>query len=216
MKNKFIKIFLLDLAYFISFIILIFFLRTQVRNLLAKIQSYGLQLNIINPQENIVEAQELLQSLSSLSLNTYLFVIILAPLSIFLIYIIFQGFSYYFLKKEKHYYSRFILVSLIAYAFFILLIFKYHLILLILAILVSYFAFLFYFKNFKDYKLAFTKIYKILPLYLLYIILAFLIIASFFVSYLSLLAQANFGYIFLGIILTLIFSYYKINLVKWI
>lgn len=215
MKNKFLKIFSLDLSYFLIFLVILIVSRLKIAQLLLTIQSYSPKLTAINPNEDVVGAQNLINELSSLTNHTYLFLFIIIPLIIFLVYALIQGYSFYLLKKEKNYLLKFSLVSLPSLIFLSLLIFNPNIYLLIILILTMYFSFFIYFKKFNKIKEIFTKFYKFFPLYLIYLILSLIIISVLFVGYIIINFQPNYFIILIiGIIFIMVFSYYKIKLVE--
>ncbi len=212
MKSKFIKIFFLDLSYFLLSLIILILAREKIKEILIKIQSYAPELNLVDP--NQIEAQNLISQISSLANTAYLFIFIIIPIIIFLLYILLQGYSFYILKKEKNYFLKFTLASLPTFVFLILLMFKYNLYLLIITILSSYLSFFLYFMDLNKIKLAFAKIYKYFPLYLIFAILSLSIISLFFMSYLIILTKTNYFLFLFGIIFISLFSYYKIILAE--
>jgi len=207
--KKFLKIFFLDLIYFSLFLIIIFLSRSKIKGILENVQSYAPQLNFIN---NTIDTQNLISQINSQVSYAYLFLFIMIPLLIFCIYIIFQGFSFYILKKHKNYILKFALTSFPTFIFFTLLMFNYNFYLLIIFLFSGYYSFFSYFSN--NLKLFFKKIYKYFPLYLAYLILSLLTIILLFLSFLSISTKTNYILILLGIISTLLFSYYKIFLMK--
>jgi len=212
MKNKTIKIFFLDLTYFLLLTIILILTKIKINEFLARLQTYGSQLNTININQDIQEAQSLLSQISSVTNKAYIFLFIIVPLIIFILYIIFQGLTF---KREKSSLKNFILINLAPFIFLILALFLFNIYLFILFIITSYLAFVLYFYNFKKLKISLTKIYKLFPFYLIYIILSILITGFFYLSYTRIYISTDFIWIFLfGILLNLLFSYYKIYLIK--
>ena len=215
MKNKLLKIFFLDLSYFLLFIFILMVSRSKIQQFLLNIQTYGPELNALDPSQNVLEAQNLLNQISSLSNQVYIFMFLIVPLIIFILYVSLQGYSLYLLKKEKYYLIKFSLASLPSFVFFTLLVFNPNIYLLIILILTSYLSFFLYFKELSEIKLIFTKIYKYFPLYLLYALLAISIISIFFIAYLNIVSDnAYLLLLIFGMIFTLIYSWYKISLIK--
>ena len=207
MKPKFIKIFSLDLSYFLLLLTILILAREKIKEILIKIQSFSPQLNLIDPNQS--EAQTLINQINALTNNTYLFIFIIIPIIIFILYILLQGYSFYILNKEKNYFLKFALASLPTFIFLILSIFKDNLYLLIITIFSGYLSFFFYFRDLSKIRLAFTKIHKYFPLYLLFLILFLSVISLFFMAYLTALTEINYFLFVFGIIFVLIFSYYK-------
>ena len=215
MKNKFLKIFSLDLSYFLIFLIILIVSRLKIAQLLLNIQTYSPKLNAINPNEDVVGAQNLINELGSLTNQAYLVLFIIIPLIIFLVYVLIQGYSFYLLNKEKNYLLKFSLVSLPSLIFLSLLIFNPNIYLLIILILTMYFSFFMYFKKFNKIEEIFTKFYKFFPLYLIYLILSLIIISVLFVGYIIINFQPSyFIALIIGMIFIILFSYYKIKLVE--
>ena len=215
MKQKLIKTFLLDLSYFLLFIFILITSKEKVKSFLLQIQSYSPQLNAIDPNQNILEAQNLISQINSLANNAYLFIFIIIPIIIFVLYVLLQGYGFYLLKKEKNYLIKFTLASLPSFIFFTLLLFNQNLYLLIITILTFYLSFFLYFKDLSKIKLAFTKIYKYFPLFLLYLVLSLIILSMLFIFYISLLTEIKYYLLLIiGLIFIFIFSYYKIVLVE--
>jgi hypothetical protein len=215
MKNKILKIFPLDLIYFLLFTFVLILSRSWIQQFLLKLRSYAPQLNAINPNSNTIEAQNLITNINSLANNAYLFIFIIIPLIIFIIYILLQGYSFYLLKKEKNYLLKFALVSLPSIIFITLLTFNPNIYLFIITFLTMYLSFFLYFKDLNKIKLAFIKIYKYFPAFLLYLALSLIIITLLFVSYVTFLTQMNYLLLLIfALIFIIVFSYYKIYLIK--
>ena len=212
MKSKLIKTFFLDIAYFLLLIIILILTKGEIRNFLINIQNYSSQLNAVNINENLEQAQILLSQVNSVASKASLFLFIIVPLTIFILYIIFQGLTF---KKEKNSYKKFILINLAPFIFLILTMFTFNTYLFILWIIISYLSFILYFYDFKKLKFAITKIYKFFPLYLIYLTLQILIIGFLYLSYTRIYISIDFIWLFLlSLLFTLLFSYYKIILVE--
>lgn len=212
MKQKLLKIFFLDLTYFLLLTIILILTRIKVSEFLTQVQNYGTQLNAIDINQDLQFTQNLLSQISSAANKAYVFLFILVPIIIFILYIIFQGLTF---KKEKFSYKNFILISLIPFIFLLLTLFFFKIYLFILFIITSYLAFVLYFYNIKKLKLAFFKIYKLFPFYLIYLILPTLVIGFFYLSYTRVYINVDFIWMFLiGILFTLLFSFYKNYLIK--
>ncbi|MEK6907139.1 MAG: hypothetical protein AABW45_01295 [Nanoarchaeota archaeon] len=214
MKNKILKVFLLDLSYFLLLLFTLIFSRLKIGEILLKIQSYGPQLNSVNVTQNTLEAQNLLTQINGLTNNAYFIIFLAIPLIAFILYAILQGYSFYLLKKENNYFFKFSLASLPSVILITLLIFYPDIYLFILLILIMYISFFLYFKNLNKIRLIYTKIYKLFPLFLLYLLLSLIIISIFFIAYLNLISNGSYILFIVGLIVTLIFSYYKTILVE--
>ena len=215
MKQKLLKTFFLDLSYFLIFIFVLMISRSKIQQVLLNIQTYGPELNALDPSQNVLEAQNLLNQISSLSNQAYVFMFLIVPLIIFILYVSLQGCSFYLLKKEKYYLVKFSLASLPSFIFFTLLVFNPNIYLLIILILTTYLSFFLYFKELNEIKLIFTKIHKYFPLYLLYTLLAVSITSIFFIAYLNIVSGNSYILLLIfGMIFTLIYSWYKISLIK--
>ena len=215
MKNKLIKIFALDLSYFLILLAVLIFTRAKIFDLLLKIQSYSPQLNAIDPSQNISAAQALINEINYISNQAYWFIFIIIPVIIFVIYIFLQGYSFYLLKKEKNYLLKFSLASLPSFIFFALFLFKPSIILFIISILAFYLTFFLHFKDLNKIKLLITKLYKFFPLFLIYLILSLAIIVLFYITYLTSQVGGNYHLLFIiSLLFALLFSYYKIILVE--
>ena len=214
MKDRILKIFFLDFVYFILLLFIVLFSRLQIQSLLSKIQSYAPELNTLNNQ-NILDAQGLISQINSLSVQAYLFIFIVIPLIIFILYILLQGYGFYLLKKEKKFLLKFSIINLPVFIFISLLIFIPNVYLFILVMLISYLTFFPHFHDKKRIPLTLTKFYKYFPAYLLYLILSLLIIISLFLAYTTFSVQGNYIILLIfSIIFTLLLSLYKIYLFK--
>ncbi len=214
MKDRILKIFFLDFVYFILLLFIVLFSRLQIQSLLSKIQSYAPELNTLNNQ-NILDAQGLISQINSLSVQAYLFIFIVIPLIIFILYILLQGYGFYLLKKEKKFLLKFSIINLPVFIFISLLIFIPNVYLFILVMLISYLTFFLHFHDKKRIPLTLTKFYKYFPAYLLYLILSLLIIISLFLAYTTFSVQGNYIILLIfSIIFTLLLSLYKIYLFK--
>ena len=116
MKQK-LKTILLDLIYFLLVAIILILTRNITYGFLSEIQGFGGQLNAININENLGEAQNLLSNLTSITTKAYIFIFFIVPLIIFAIYILLQGATF---KKDKFSYKNFTLISIIPFIFLIL------------------------------------------------------------------------------------------------
>ncbi len=207
-----IKIILIDIIYFLLITIILILTRITVSGYITQIQSYGGSLNQINVNENITQTQSLLSSLSSLATRAYLLIFLVVPLVIFILYIIFQHISF---KREKFSYKKFILISLAPFLTLILALFSFNIYTLILFIIASYLTFISYFYDTKKFSLAFKKIYKLFPMYLLYLILSLLAIGFFYLTYTRIVIDLEFIPIFIfAVIFSILFSLYKTYLIK--
>lgn len=210
MKHK-LKIILLDLIYFLLVSIILILTRNITYGFLSDIQAFGGQLNAININEDLLEAQNLLSNLTSVTTKAYIFIFFIIPLIIFIIYIFLQGET---LKKEKFSYKKFTLVSIIPFIFLILGLFIDSWF-FILFLITSYIAFILYFYHYKKLNLAYKKIYKLFPMYLIYAILPLLILGFFYLAYTRIPISMDFIVIIIfAAIFSLIFSLYKIYLLK--
>ena len=215
MNLKFIRTFLLDLTFFVFTIIILILGRLKLMQMLVGLQGYGPQLNSIDPNANILQTQNLLSQINTSADKIYIYLFIILPLIIFILYILIQGFSFYLLKKQKNFFIKFILSSLVPIIILVLAISQYNYILLVLFFISSYLAFFLYFKDLKEIKLAYKKIYVYFPYYLVYLILSLLILSSFFMTDASYkISNLFFWYLTFGILFTGFFSLYKIYLVK--
>jgi len=210
MKHK-IKVILLDLIYFLLVAIILILTRNITYGFLSEIQGFGGQLNAININENLAEAQNLLSSLTSITTKAYIFIFVIVPLIIFVFYILLQGKTF---KKEKFSYKNFTLISIIPFIFLILGLFinsKFF----ILFLITGYIAFILYFYPLKKLDLSYKKIYKLFPIYLVYAILPLLILGFFYLAYTRIAISMDFIVILaFAVIFSLIFSLYKIYLLK--
>ena len=211
MKHK-LKIILLDLVYFLLISMILILTRARVGGFLEEIKVYGSALDSLNVNENIQEVQGILSSLNSIATKTYLFIFVLIPLVIFIIYIIFQAKT---LKKEKFSYKNFILFSLIPFVFLALTIFLSNIYTLILFIITGYLTFVLYFYDLKKIKIVFNKIYKLFPMYLIYLILPILSLGFFYLAYTRISLGIEFLLILLfAVLFSIIFSLYKFYLLR--
>ena len=211
MKFK-IKIILIDLAYFLLLTLILILTRIKISEFLVNIQGYGTQLNAVNINENLQETQNLLSQINSVATKASIFLFIIVPLIIFILYIIFQGLT---LKKDKKYFKKFILINLVPYIILVVSLFLFNTYLFILFIITSYLAFVLYFYDKKKIKIALNKIYKLFSLYLIYALLQILIIGFFYLGYTRIPISTDFVWIFVfAVLFSLIFSFYKIYLVK--
>src|SRR3989344_131685 len=141
MKHK-LKIILLDLAYSLLISMILILTKIRVGSFLEEIKIYGSTLDTLDVNQNIQEVQGILSSLNLIATKAYLFIFVLIPLIIFVIYIIFQSKT---LMKDKFSYKNFILFSLIPFVFLTLTILLSNLYTLILFIITGYLTFVLYF-----------------------------------------------------------------------
>ena len=211
MKHK-LKIILLDLAYSLLISMILILTKIRVGSFLEEIKIYGSTLDTLDVNQNIQEVQGILSSLNSIATKAYLFIFVLIPLIIFVIYIIFQSKT---LMKDKFSYKNFILFSLIPFVFLTLTILLSNLYTLILFIITGYLTFVLYFYDLKKIKIAFNKIYKLFPMYLVYLILPILSLGFFYLAYTRINVGVEFLLILLfAVLFSIIFSLYKSYLLR--
>ena len=211
MKHK-LKIILLDLAYSLLISMILILTKIRVGSFLEEIKIYGSTLDTLDVNQNIQEVQGILSSLNLIATKAYLFIFVLIPLIIFVIYIIFQSKT---LMKDKFSYKNFILFSLIPFVFLTLTILLSNLYTLILFIITGYLTFVLYFYDLKKIKIAFNKIYKLFPMYLVYLILPILSLGFFYLAYTRINVGVEFLLILLfAVLFSIIFSLYKSYLLR--
>ena len=210
MKHK-LKIILIDILYFFLVSIILILTRNITYGFLSRIQTFGGQLNAININENLLEAQNLLSNLTSVTTKAYIFIFFIVPLIIFAIYVLLQGATF---KKGKFSYKNFTLTSIVPFIFLILGLFIDSWF-FILFLITSYIAFILYFYPYKKLDLSYKKIYKLFPIYLIYTILPLLILGFFYLAYTRMAISMDFIVILVfAVIFSLIFSLYKVYLSK--
>ncbi len=203
-KENFIKIFLLDLAFFFFSFLTLMFVKNKIQNYLALLQSYAPQLttiqeiNATNP-----ETLALVSQLESITRNTLFFAYIIVPLLFLLIFVVTKGFIWKILiseiKNKKRFFFRFSMVTVTAIILFTLLtfpsmsnasFFNYLDIsiikIIVLSLFISYFASVIY-SNLNGHSSFYSiikssiaksikKIYIILPVFLLFYVLSLALI----------------------------------------
>ncbi len=214
MKN-FLKIFFLDLTFFVIAIILILLGRLRLEFMWTSLNSFAPQLSQIDPNSNVLGAQSLLSQVNSATNSIYLFLFIVLPLIFYILYILTQGITFSFLKKEKKYFLKFIIINFILTIFLTVSIYFFNYILLGIAFILSYFIFFLYFKDYKEVFSSLKKFHIYFSLYLVYVVLFLLILSAFFMGNLAYgVSDLFYLYSIFGILFTALFSYYKIYLVK--
>ena len=213
--KKLLKMFLIDFLYFLLTTIVIIAGKLKITQMYLSLQEYGPQLDTLNLDNDVALAQTLLSQINNSATEISLYLFIVIPLIAFILYGTFQGYSYYSLHKKKNFLMKFILASLVSLIFLVLLIFKFHYDLVALFVISSYLTFFLYFKELKNIKLALNKVHIYFPYFLVYFILFFLPLTAFFMTDASYgVGNLFYWYFIFGIILTILFSTYKIYLIK--
>ena len=199
--TKILKTFGFDLGFFILLAGIAMFLREKIRYYLSVLSTYGSLLNSVNPEQDVVKAQQLLQELSGIADRAVLILLVLVPIAIFLIYCLLQGGSFYFLHKKKNYLLWFSIASLPAYLFLLLMLNYLWLGLLswIILLVLSFFGFVYYLKPEKK---GFLKLIK-----------KWLIFITFFYLQ-TLIYEYSYWSLLLALFVIFLFSYYKTWLVE--
>lgn len=223
-KKKFLLFLLVDFLFFSLLFYYFIFVKNKLKNYLFVLQDYGSELSKIEnlTQKDIVASMKLdiiLRTMDSVTSNALLFIYILIPVILFLLFVVFNGLIFKIIHESKikkvldlKYFLKFGSISIPFFVIFVfiflgffniidsffkgtslsLLIFK-SLFYLVSLLIVGYYNFVIYsliykykikelFK--KSFKIAFRKIYVLLPLFLLLGIIIFIIFIPF--SYLFL------------------------------
>ncbi|HLC62914.1 MAG TPA: hypothetical protein VJJ21_01200 [Candidatus Nanoarchaeia archaeon] len=213
--RKFLKIFGFDLGFFVLLIIIFAFLRAKIRTYLSVIGDYNSLIAGINPENDLAKAVDVLQGLSSVAGKAY-FLILVAPIVIYLVYVFMQGMSFNLNKKDK-YLLKFSIASLPGYVF-LLLAFNYawlNVIVLLLFFVLCYFTFLFYLKPYYKGVLKLAKDFKMILYFIAYLLFFVFIFSFFMIFYLETLADSYmYAYLIFALIFILGLSRYKLWLVE--
>src|SRR3989344_5093405 len=94
--KNFFKLLSLDVGFFVVITLLFVFFKAKINSYVSLFQDYSSVLASINPELNPVEAEQALQLVNSLA-NNALFLFILIPVILFIVYVAFQGGSFAFL-----------------------------------------------------------------------------------------------------------------------
>src|SRR3989344_5584809 len=116
-KRKLWKVFAIDILFIIIFVLLFFFIRKSLISYVGTLQLLQGNLQNINTA-NIEQANSIIQSLSRSATRAYIYTFILAPLILFLVYVLIQGLSWKIVnKRDKIYFLKFGLISIHLYVF---------------------------------------------------------------------------------------------------
>ena len=216
-KNKFWKVFVLDILFVVIFIGVFFFIRKSLISYVGVLELLQGNLQSIS-STNIEQTSSIIQSLNRSATKAYIYTFILAPLILFLIYVLIQGFSWRIVnKRDKTYFLKFGLISIPFYVFLILFSlesFK-NVFYGILMLISGYFAFVFYVHpSFNMIRNSLKKFYLFLPMYILFIIIFFLYLFSGFLAFISLFIGNYSVMLPFSVVITLIFSFYKLFLIE--
>ncbi|MBU0929983.1 MAG: hypothetical protein KJ623_02840, partial [Nanoarchaeota archaeon] len=173
MKDK-IKIFSMNVLFFVSLIILFVLIKEQIVNYvtflrdatpkLAELQTALSQ----NVTTNIAEAQTTINSITSQASNFMLYQYLLIPLVLFIIWVLFQGNIFFILSKSKNlknYILKFALIT-IPFCLVTIILFKFLLfnwIFLIILFFMLYYLLILYLNLDKPLKIALKKPLNIKP-----------------------------------------------------
>jgi hypothetical protein len=209
--KKYAKPFTLDLLFFLLSFVFILLTKLKITSFLIEINSYSPQLEVLQLTQNTEEAYLILQSLNSVVAKAFVFVLLL-PVLLFIIYTLTQSFTF---SKQKDYFKKFSIFTLVPFVLLLLALFYSSISLFILSFLTYYLTFLLYFKFDKNHLIKLLKkFYLTFPLFLVYVLLIVLIL--FFLT-LSLFAFFNFAFFFIPIIVLILiylFTIYKQFLIK--
>ena len=100
-KKLFFKLSITELLFFVLIVLSFVFIQDKVNNYILESQSYS---NLLESNlENIIEASTNLEFLNNIVQKAYVYSFIIFPIIIFILYILFQGLSYYLLKRNLGY-----------------------------------------------------------------------------------------------------------------
>jgi len=214
--KNFFKLLSLDVGFFVVITLLFVFFKAKINSYVFLFQDYSFVLASINPELNPVEAEQALQLVNSLA-NNALFLFILIPVILFIVYVAFQGGSFAFLQKKKNYLMKFSLITLPVYLLLVLAAFYgWPVWTWIFIFLLGYGMFLLYLQHdWKKVMKLFKKAYVTFPLYLGYAAFFFFIGLFLFYFYLQTIIELYPYWIFAVILILLLgLSWYRLWLVK--
>ncbi|MBI4159331.1 hypothetical protein HY500_03685 [Candidatus Woesearchaeota archaeon] len=216
-KNIF-RTYLLDIGFVLFLGFFLIFSRNIVGNYISQMNVYLPQINSIDPNLDPVGAEFLIKDANSISNNMFIFLLVI-PVVVFLIYFIFQGLSFYYLKKEKKYLIYFFVTSLFSYILFALLLTKssFNIPLILIFLLIAYLTFLSYLTiNGEDYLKLLKQSYVLFFVFLGYLLLWIISFSLFLMAILN-YTISNISYVLfagLGLLVLLGISYCKILIVE--
>ena len=171
--KKYAKPFTLDLLFFLLSFVFILLTKLKITSFLIEINSYSPQLEVLQLTQNTEEAYLILQSLNSVVAKAFVFVLLL-PVLLFIIYTLTQSFTF---SKQKDYFKKFSIFTLVPFVLLLLALFYSSISLFILSFLTYYLTFLLYFKFDKNHLIKLLKkFYLTFPLFLVYVLLIVLIL----------------------------------------
>ena len=217
LKNKFWKVLIFDILFIIIFVALFFFIRKNLIIYAGSLQIIQDNLENIGTS-NLEEANALLSSLQKSADKAFVYTFILTPILFFIVYVILQGLSWKIIKKRNNiYFLKFALISIPTYVFLILFSIESFSNILygILTFIFGYFTFVFYINPEFDFVLkSLKRIYLFLPFYFLFMVLYSIFLFSGFLAFISILIGNYSTIIPFALLMTLMFSFYKMILVE--
>lgn len=223
MTKKLFKIFFLNTLFSTSLIILFLLIKDQITNYLSFLKdSYpkllelqsSLQTNITT---NIANAQSSLELMTKTAFKFMLFQYLLIPLTLFILYILFQGYIFYILSEAKDfkaYFKRFIVITIPIYLVFLIILFFFSsFIPIFLFLILVYYTLILYLNLDTPIKKALKEslhlCLRIKP-FLIYLLILFLIVLYLiikFVVVISILGQIEFLRFLITAIVLLLFIF---------
>jgi len=211
LKNVF-KVFVLDAVFILGLLLVFAFLRKKITFYLSMLASYQGSLQALQPEKDLVAVQEVLAGLSTAADKT-MWLLILAPIVLFLLYVVLQGLSFWAVHPRSGYLWKFALASLPAYSFLVLSLYYLWLsrVTIVIAVLLSYLTFLFYLQpGWKGWKRLLRKM-TMIAVFLGYAVLGFFAFGFFLLFYLeTLILEYNYGFLALGMMFLAGLSGYKV------
>lgn len=216
-KKNILRTFLLDLGFVLFLGTFLILARNKIGNYILQMNFYLPQIDSIDPNIDPSTAEILIKDANAIANNMFIFLIII-PIIVFLIYFIFQGLSFYYLKREKKYLIYFFVSSLFSYIIFIILLTKgFNLPFILIFLLIAYLTFLSYIEiREENYLKLLKKSYTLFFVFLGYLILWIISLSLFLMAILKYTINDLSYILFAGLGLLVLFgiSYCKVLIVE--
>jgi hypothetical protein len=249
-KKNFWKYLLVDGGFVAIVFFLLVYAKQRVENFFILFETYQAQLEIIEPElmnqtlTGLLEFEGIINEVSALVNHTYIFVVFLVPLVIYLLFCLSQSYNFSLAMNKKFKLFNLLKFFLLGLPFFVVLLFLFdfmfdylgvflysweymvYFVVLFVLILFVFHAWLYLFKEildrkfkFKLFKKWFFDIKKSVWSYLLMVLFAIISLLFFVVLYVRFITWSFSGLMWIptllaGIVFLLLFAYFRVKFVK--
>jgi len=249
-KKNFWKYLLVDGGFVALVFFLLVYAKQRVENFFILFETFQAQLEVIEPEvmnqtlTGLLEFESIINEVSALVNQTYIFVVFLIPLVIYLLFCLSQSFNLTLAMNKKFNFFKFLKFFLLGLPFFVVLLFLFdfmfdylgvflysweymiYFILLFVLILLVLHAWLYLFRkildrrfSFKLFKVWFFDIKNSIWAYLLMVLFGIISLLFFVVLYVRYITWSFSGLMWIptllaGLVFLALFGYFRVKFVK--